>query len=64
MSEATDWDKLDELDRKARERTRKRTLAELNLSLDNDDGFQRLDAITDEEWAKAVQEDEEAGNAA
>jgi len=49
------------------EAERKRTLAEtldaVNAVLKNEDGFQRIEAITDDEWDRAQQlDDEEAAN--
>jgi hypothetical protein len=46
-----------------RQRTLDLTLSELDKTLDNSDGFRRLEAITDEEWDEAQARDDAAAAA-
>jgi hypothetical protein len=49
------WRQIDE-GRKAR---REKRLERIRAALDNEDGFERIEAITDEEWDAAQQADDE-----
>jgi len=57
-------EELDERDARRRKRSLRRTRDAVKKMLDNSDGFARLKAITDEEWAEAVRQDDEVSNAA
>lgn len=50
-------------DRNRRKKSIKRTEREMAQALANLNGIRRLRNITDEQWAKAQQEDAEAANA-
>ena len=57
-------EELDERDDRRRKRSLRRTQGAVKATLDNSDGFARLRAITDEEWAEAVRQDDEVSDAA
>ena len=51
-------EELNDQDAKARRKSLKVTTAAVTSVLDNTDGLERLRAISDEEWAKAVAQDD------
>jgi len=51
-------EELNDQDAKTRRKSLKTTTAAVTSVLDNTDGLERLRAISDEEWAKAVAQDE------
>ena len=61
MSEPVDFEAVDRKSKRMFARLRKELQAGLDTVLNNQDGFARLLAISDEEWKAAV--DAEAGNA-
>jgi hypothetical protein len=60
---AIDYEALDRRDEKERERTLEKARQEIGEALDNADGLERLEAITDEEWAKAQAVDDAVADA-
>ena len=53
------WEELSEQDEQRRKESYERTLANLKRVLGNEDGFARLEAISDEEWEEARRLDDE-----
>jgi len=51
-------EELNDQDAKARRKSLKVTTAAVTSVLDNTDGLERLRAISDEEWAEAVAQDD------
>jgi len=52
---------LETLDNKQREKMMRQTVKDVEAMLDNSEGYRRLLAITDEEWAEAEAEGEGEG---
>lgn len=64
MSEEIDYEELWRQQAEAREERGKKMLEGISALMDNSDGFERLEAITDEEWDAAQRADDAADIAA
>ena len=64
MTEEIDYGELWRQQREEREARAEKRRARIREALDNSDGFERLEAISDEEWNAAQKADDEAAAAA